>query len=118
MTSENWIRITNVENIPAREARAVQLGSVSVAIVNMGNQQFRALENRCPHGHGPLADGIVGSNFVTCPMHSWRISVETGCVVKPTGSSAPCVRTFPVKVEDGIVMLDVTKTKEEEPVAA
>ena len=118
MTNDNWIRITSVENIPAREARAVQLGPVSVAIVNMGNQQFRALENRCPHNNGPLADGIVGTGFLTCPMHSWRISVETGCVVKPTGTSAPCVRTFPVKVEDGIVMLDLTKTREEEPAAA
>ena len=118
MTNDNWIRITGIENIPVREARAVQIGPLSVAIVNMGGGQFRALENRCPHGHGPLADGIVGTGFVTCPMHSWRISVETGCVVKPTGTSAPCVRTFAAKVEDGIVMLDMTETKVDELVAA
>ena len=117
INQQQWIRITRVENIPAREARAVQIGGLSVAIVNMGGQ-FRALENRCPHGQGPLADGIVGSNFVTCPLHSWRISVETGCVIKPTGASAPCVRTFPVKVENGVVMLDLAETRQEAPVAA
>ena len=116
MNSSNWIRITSVDNIPPRQARAVELGGASVAIVNMGDR-FCAVENRCPHSQGPLADGIVGHNFVTCPIHGWRISVETGRVVKPAGATASCVRTFPVKVEDGIVMLDMAQ-QVEAPVAA
>ena len=99
-----WIRLAPSEAIPAREGRSVQLGSASIAIFNTG-QGFLAVENRCPHGGGPLADGIVGGATVTCPLHNWRICLESGEVQRPCESAAPAVRTYRTKVEDGIVML-------------
>lgn len=101
------IRVTPAENIPLREGRSVNLGGIEIAIFNLGDR-FVAIENRCPHSGGPLADGIV-SNFgeattVTCPLHNWRICVDTGSVAKPSGEPA-CLRTFPAMVEDGIVVV-------------
>lgn len=109
----NWIRITPADTIPPREGRTLNLGSLPLAIFNTGDR-FLAVENRCPHGGGPLADGIVGGTTVTCPLHNWRICLESGAVTKPCESGAPSVRTFPVKVENGIVMLAL----EAAPVAA
>ena len=106
----HWIRITPAESIPPREGRTVRLGALSVAIFNTGDS-FLAVENRCPHSGGPLADGIVGGNTVTCPMHNWRICLESGRVSKPCDSSAPAVRTFPIKVEDGIVLLSLDQVQ-------
>jgi nitrite reductase (NADH) small subunit len=100
----NWIRITAAENIPPREGRAVQFGDLQLAIFNTGDR-FLAVENRCPHSGGPLADGIVGGATVTCPLHNWRICLDSGEVSRPCESGAPPVRTFPVEVVDGIVML-------------
>ena len=100
----SWIRITAAENIPPREGRTVQLGARSLAIFNTG-ERFLAVENRCPHGGGPLADGIVGGTTVTCPLHNWRICLESGEVSRPCESGAPPVRTFPIQVVDGILML-------------
>jgi len=100
----NWIRITAAENIPPREGRTLQLGALQLAIFNTGDR-FLAVENRCPHGGGPLADGIVGGATVTCPLHNWRISLESGEVSRPCESGAAPVRTFPVEVVDGIIML-------------
>ena len=99
-----WIRITPVENIPEREGRAVRIGSQSVAIFNTG-ERFIAVENRCPHGGGPIADGIVGGSTVTCPMHNWRICLDSGHVVKPCNREAPALQTFETRVEDGIILL-------------
>jgi nitrite reductase (NADH) small subunit len=73
-------------------------------VFNVGDK-FLAVENRCPHGGGPLADGIVGGATVTCPLHNWRICLETGAVTKPCADHAFVVRTFETKVEDGIVLL-------------
>jgi len=105
-----WIRITPVENVPLREGRSVQIGEVSVAIFNLGDR-FVALENRCPHRGGPLADGIVSSAgeavAVTCPLHNWRVCVASGRVLKPANEGACRVRTFEVKVEEGVVLLSV-----------
>lgn len=102
----NWIRVTAAENIPPREGRTVRLGSLSLAIFNTGDR-FLAIENRCPHGGGPLADGIIGGATVTCPLHNWRVCLESGHVTKPCASDAPQVRTFPVKVQEGIVCLQL-----------
>jgi nitrite reductase (NADH) small subunit len=99
-----WIRITAAENIPPREGRAVEVGSLSLAIFNTG-ERFLAVENRCPHGGGPLADGIVGGTTVTCPLHNWRICLDSGEVQRPCESGAQPLRTFAVEVVDGIVML-------------
>lgn len=101
----NWIRLTQASNIPPREGRAVTLGEHSVAVFNLG-ERFLAVENRCPHGGGPLADGILGDGTVTCPLHNWRVCLTSGNVTKPCETSQS-IRTFPVKVEDGIVMLSV-----------
>lgn len=106
----NWIRITNASNIPPREGRVVQVGALSLAIFNTG-EQFLAVENRCPHSGGPLADGIVGGSTVTCPLHNWRICLESGEVTRPCDTGAPAVRTFPIQVVDGIVMLAPNQVK-------
>lgn len=100
----NWVRITPATEIPAREGRALNLGPLSLAIFNTGDR-FLAIENRCPHSGGPLADGIVGGTTVTCPLHNWRICLESGNVSKPCDGATAGVRTFDVKVEDGVVML-------------
>jgi nitrite reductase (NADH) small subunit len=75
-----------------------------------------AVENKCPHQHGPLVDGIV-SNFdgrvtVTCPLHTRRICLESGETVKPAVGGA-CVRSFPAKIVDGVVMLQEQRSEAE-----
>ena len=101
-----WVRITDVRNIPAREGRAVQISSTSIAVFNLDGR-FVALENRCPHKGGPLADGIVGAGTVTCPLHNWRVSLESGRVTKPCDGEDLSVRTFDVRVENGVLMLSL-----------
>ncbi|MDE3167338.1 MAG: nitrite reductase small subunit NirD [Acidobacteriota bacterium] len=106
----SWIRITAAENIPPREGRAVQLGGLELALFNTGDG-FLAVENRCPHGGGPLADGILGGTTVTCPLHNWRICLESGTVQRGCAGGAPPVRTFPIEVVDGIVMLAIDEAR-------
>lgn len=107
----NWIRITGTENIPPREGRAVNLGSRSLAVFNLGDR-FVAIDNRCPHSGGPLADGIVGGATVTCPLHNWRVCLESGAVTKPCDATPHQVRTYPVKVESGILLLALEDPQE------
>ena len=113
----SWIRIVSADDIPAREGRSVRIGSDAVAIFNTGSG-FLAVENKCPHGGGPLADGIVGGSTVTCPLHNWRICLHSGEVEKPCETAAPAIRTFRTKVENGIVMLSSEDLRAAAPQAA
>jgi len=107
----NWIRVTRVENIPLREGRSVRIGDGEIAIFNLGDDRYVAVDNACPHRGGPLCDGIVSGNAVICPLHGWKISLETGTVMKPD----VCVRveTYPVSVRDGVVCVQIENTEEE-----
>lgn len=98
-----WIRVTNVENIPVRQGRAVRLGGRELAIFNLSGG-FRAIENRCPHRGGPLADGIVAGDDVICPLHNWRISLDSGSVCQPK-DRPECLETYPAKVVNGEVLV-------------
>jgi nitrite reductase (NADH) small subunit len=98
-----WVRIAACESIALREGRSVEVAGRSVAIFNLGDR-FLAVDNRCPHKGGPLAEGIVSGTTVVCPLHAWKVDVETG-VVKNAQSAVPCIETFPTRVEAGVILV-------------
>jgi nitrite reductase [NAD(P)H] small subunit len=105
MTSEHtWTRITQAGSIPPRQGRAVRVGGMELAIFNL-NDRFLTIENECPHKGGPLCDGIVSGTTVVCPLHGWHFDLESGMGVR---ASLPlCVATFPTRVEDGFILVDI-----------
>lgn len=105
MNERCWIRVTTRDHVPPREGRTVRLPGLELALFNLGDR-FVALENRCPHGGGPLADGIVSGCAVVCPLHGWRIGLETGAVERPDGASA-CIETFPARLDGDTVLVEV-----------
>ena len=101
--TRKWIRTARCEDIPIREGRAVRLGAREIAIFNLGDR-FLAVASRCPHMNGPLAEGIISGQSVVCPLHAWKVDLETGAVARPADSLA-CVETYPVRVESGMVLV-------------
>jgi len=97
-----WVRVTACESIPVREGRPVRLGDREIAIFNLGDR-FLATDNRCPHKGGPLSDGIVAGSAVVCPLHAWKVDLETGAVTRPAAGRDACVHVYPTRVDDGIV---------------
>ena len=106
ISTMQWIQVAPAGTIPPRQGRELRIGDLSIAVFNVG-ERYLALENRCPHSGDALADGMVVDTTVTCGMHHWRICLETGLVIKPCIEGTPQVRTFPVEVRDGLVMLGV-----------
>jgi nitrite reductase (NADH) small subunit len=103
-----WVRVAACADVPAREGRAVQLGGRELALFNLGDR-FLATDNRCPHRGGPLCDGIVSGTSVVCPLHGWRVDLETGSVERPS-SEACAVATYPTRVDGGVVSVAVPLT--------
>ena len=92
MSETRWVRVTECDNIPIREGRPALVGDLELAIFNMGDGSYLASENTCPHRGGPLCDGIVTGRAVVCPLHAWRVNLESGCVERPEENPG-CVRT-------------------------
>ena len=99
MQSFKWYPIVDVGTVPVREGRRVIYGEYEVALFNLGNE-YLAVDNRCPHKQGPLADGIVAGKAVFCPLHNWKINLENGCAL--SGGKGQ-VKSYPVKILGGKV---------------
>ncbi len=102
---KKWVCITPCRNIPPREGRAVQVGGREIAIFNLGDR-FLAIDNRCPHKAGPLADGIVSGTTVVCPLHAWKLDLETGRGVS-SASASTCAETFRVRVDQDVIWVEL-----------
>ena len=100
-----WIPIAYCQDIPLREGREVMIGDCAIAVFNLGDK-FLAVESRCPHRGGPLADGIVTAEGVVCPLHGWKIDLRNGIVQRPAERLA-CIKTFATRVEAGTLLLEL-----------
>lgn len=100
-----WSRICAVEDIPPLGARTVRFGGISIAIFRTAEERIFALRDRCPHKGGPLSQGIVHGEQVTCPLHGWVIGLGDGAAAAPDKG---CTVRYEVRVEDGEVWIDVT----------
>jgi nitrite reductase (NADH) small subunit len=103
-TSEGWIEVCSVDQVPQDGARVVERGRgvAAVAIFRCGDGALFALEDLCPHRGGPLSQGIVYGHRVACPLHNWSIELASGEAVAPDQGSA---RSYPVRVAKGRIWL-------------
>ena len=98
----SWIDIGPVADIPLRGARKIKTALGCVAVFRTGPDEVFAATDVCPHKGGPLSEGIVHGQSVTCPLHNWVIDLQSG---QARGADAGCVKTYPAKVSDGRVMV-------------
>ena len=101
----SWIDIGHIDDIPLRGARVVKTPLGCVALFRTGEAEVFAASDRCPHKGGPLSEGIVHGQSVTCPLHNWVFDLNTGQAQGEDGS----ITTFPVRVENGRVLIDARK---------
>ena len=117
VSSEGWIDVCAVDDVPRDGARVIERGRAvaSVAIFRCGDEAVFAVEDRCPHRGGPLSQGIVYGRRVACPLHNWSIELESGQAVAPDQG---CARTYPLRVARGRIWLQATVLQSQEASAA
>jgi len=84
-------------DLPTDRGVVVRAGGYTVAVFRVGDEA-RAVDNRCLHTGGPLADGWVVDGCVVCPWHGWVYDLGTGERVVGARTSGH-LSTYPVTVE-------------------
>jgi 3-phenylpropionate/trans-cinnamate dioxygenase ferredoxin component len=95
-----------VEELPSGEVKIVRAGELAIGVYNLDGDYF-AIEDRCSHDDGPLAEGDFDPDdgVAICPRHGSRFDVRTG---RPLSLPAYLpVDTFEVVVQDGLVKVKV-----------
>ena len=103
--TKNWVIVGTIHDIPLRGARCVKNGDMTIAIFRTAENRVFAIEDKCPHKNGPLSQGIVHDGCVTCPLHNWVISLETG---KAQCADEGSTRTFPIQMDGETILLSLS----------
>jgi nitrite reductase (NADH) small subunit len=107
-----------VEELAPGGRKIVEIRGRSIGVFNVDGEYY-ALRNQCPHKGAPLCSGTVGGTFLPsspheyvygmdakvlrCPWHGWEFDLSNGHMLfDPDGVR---VKTFPVTIEDGVVVL-------------
>jgi 3-phenylpropionate/trans-cinnamate dioxygenase ferredoxin subunit len=100
------IDICPVSELPPGARKIVTWEDLEIGVFNC-NGELLAIEDRCSHDDGPLAEGVFDTEACTleCPRHGSLFDLRTGRP-KTLPAYVP-VDTFPVLVEDGLIKLEV-----------
>jgi 3-phenylpropionate/trans-cinnamate dioxygenase ferredoxin component len=100
-----WIDACASDDIDAEDVIRFDSGSRTFAIYRTADDRYFATDGLCTHEQVHLADGLVMGTIIECPKHNGRFDFTTGAA-----KGAPvCInlQTYPVKVEDGRVLVKI-----------
>ena len=96
------IQVGKISDIGEGKSQVVNANGKELALFKIGGKIY-AMENTCPHRGGPLAEGYLEGQEVTCPWHAWVFDVKTGVCQSAPDMKQP---TFPVKIEAGDIFVE------------
>ena len=103
-----WVQVAQRSEIEHGESKVVKLGDERVAVFNTDGE-FYAINNTCPHQGGPLGEGVLDGESITCPWHEWKYDLKTGCPVV-----TPAVKTYALQINEEAIWIAVDP-KDESP---
>ena len=98
--TENPIRVCGLDELPIGLGRAFQIADRVIAIFRTRKGKIFAVDNRCPHKNGPLAEGMLAGDAIVCPLHAFRYEMPGGECDQP---GACAVKTYPTELRDNDV---------------
>ncbi|MEK7876753.1 MAG: Rieske 2Fe-2S domain-containing protein [Pseudomonadota bacterium] len=104
MSTEEWIDVGALEELSQRELQPVTAKRLRIALC-FRDGTFSAISGVCNHVGGPLGEGWLDGEYVTCPWHFWKFHCRTG--KGEPGFEEDRVPSYPVKIENGRVLIDV-----------
>jgi nitrite reductase (NADH) small subunit len=77
------VRVCTLEELPVGLGRAFEIAGRAVALFRTRKGGVFAVDNRCPHKGGPLAEGMLAGDAVVCPLHAFRFDLRSGDCDQP-----------------------------------
>jgi len=99
----DFVRCADLQDLAPGSCRLVNVAGRDLALFNV-NGEFFCLDNTCLHRGGPLGDGFLDGDIVTCPWHGWQYNVRTGeLLIDPSVKIA----TYLVRLEGNEIQVAV-----------
>jgi nitrite reductase/ring-hydroxylating ferredoxin subunit len=98
-----FIKVASISEPEVGSCKTVEVNGKVIALFNVGGKVY-ALDNACLHQGGPLGEGSLEGEIVTCPWHFWEFNVRTG---EKVGDPSVRVATYSVQIEDDSIKVAV-----------
>ena len=98
------VKIAETSDLSPGDCKSVEVEGQTIALFNVGGR-FYAIDGICTHKGGPLGEGTLDGQIVTCPWHGAEFNVTTGTVLRPPAGSNET--SFPVKIEGSDVLVEL-----------
>jgi len=96
-------KLAELADLWSGEMIGLPCGETRLLLVNLDGE-IRVYEDRCPHQGVPLSEGHLEGRVLTCRAHQWQYDVRCGAGINPLTAR---LRSFPVRVEDGSILVEV-----------
>ena len=97
-------KASETKDLAPGTAKLVEIEERKIALFNVDGK-FYAIDNTCTHRGGPLAEGEIEGDVVTCPWHGATYNVKTGEVLGPPASLG--VASYNVRVEGSDIEIEM-----------
>ena len=98
------VKVAETKDLRPGNAAAFEVEGKRIAVFNVGGTYY-AIDDTCPHEDGPLSEGSVEGDKVTCPWHQAEFDLKTGEVLSPPAFEG--VKTYKVAVEGNEIKVEV-----------
>lgn len=103
----DFVRVAETTDIPPGAIKLVDVRGERIGVANVGGD-FHAFSDECTHDGGPLSDGDLEGEVVTCPWHFSRFNIRTGEIVESPAEEV--IQVYEVKIEDGGIFVGPVKS--------
>jgi len=95
-----YTQAAKVNEISEGAGKKVEINGKTIALFKKGGEIY-AINEECPHSGGPLSEGTLEGDCVTCPWHGFSFDIKTG------KSQQGCeAKTYPVKIDGDKILVD------------
>jgi nitrite reductase/ring-hydroxylating ferredoxin subunit len=101
---DKLVKVASTAEIPPGSGKLVEVEGKRVAVFNVGGR-YHAIDDTCPHRGGPLSEGALEGEVVTCPWHGSTFNVTTGAVLSPPARSG--VTHYPLRESAGELSVEL-----------
>lgn len=99
----DYVKVANLSELQPGSCKMVEANGKEIALFNVDGTVY-ALDNTCLHQGGPLGEGMLEGQVVTCPWHMWQYNVCTGENLR---NGAIKVQPYAVRVEGNDIQVAV-----------
>ena len=100
----DFIKVAELDEIDEGQLIAVEVDGEPICLARVDGQVCAFTDN-CTHISGPLSEGELEGDVLTCPWHGAQFNVRTGKVVR--GPARQDIQTYPIKMDGKSILISL-----------